>query len=122
MASRNRSRRMLVAALTVMIMASSLTLSDTARAAADARIRVAVVATGKDRVGTTLAHRLREGFRASTGFRLVEQKTDALWIVHLITIPGTAEEIDTVYAVVWTLYDFETESEVLQPRPSGCAA
>jgi hypothetical protein len=112
MAARSISRAMLVAALTVMTLAQNIMLSRTADAAGNDPVPIVVSVTSKDRVGTNLAHRVREQFRASAGFRLVEQETAAVWVVRLITLARNDDQTLTVYAVIWTVNDLYMHSIV----------
>ena len=103
---------MLVAALTVMTLAQIIMLSGTADAAGNAAVPILVSVTTKDRVGTNLAHRVREQFRASAGFQLVERESAAVWVVRLITHAGDDDQMHTVYAVIWTVNDLYMHSLV----------
>jgi hypothetical protein len=123
MAARSTSRVMLVAALTLMTLAQIITLSGTARAAGNVTYPVFVLFEADDPVGINLVHRVREGFRASIGFPLVEQRPDAVWIVRLITLRKSEAKDATVHAVVWTIHDRENDMELYVHSKVGiCAA
>lgn len=92
---------------------------------AEGQTAVYVSATADDSIGKQLVYKLRETLRASNGLKLVDDINDSLVRLKIVTLdPDSARSGNqTVYSAVWTLRQFDSESETYYTNYVGtCGA
>ncbi|WP_137718682.1 hypothetical protein [Methylobacillus flagellatus] len=82
---------------------------------ADGQAAIHVTATADDSIGKQLVYQLREALRASRGMRLVDDMNDSFVRIKIVTLDpdsGRGGGYQTVYSAVWTVRQFDRDSEI----------
>lgn len=89
-----------------LLLAVSLFASFFMATGVDAQVKVHVISTADDTVGSRLVFGIREGIRRSSGMELVSLESDALVTIRIVTIDPSANTESaghqTVYSMVVT--------------------